>query len=116
MLQVKPHSVTVAPVDQIAAGNLVMGNPAAGSASPAIACLCAALKPMEAFQMYGVALTNAWKVYIEASDAASFAPQSRITFNGITYWQQGDVELHQTGDLTDCGIVYMTQNQYPVIT
>ena len=115
-LQIKPHTVTVTPVSQSAGADSVVNNPLGGSTSAAIHCLVVPMKPIEAFHRYGVMLNNAATIYIEIADAGSFAASSRIAYGGSTYWQQGDVELHQNGDDADCALVYMTGLQYPVIT
>ena len=90
-----------------------MGNPAAGGSSGAIACLCVPMLPKEAFERWGVALRDAWTVYVEVVDATHFSPLAEITFNGLKFYQQGDVEMHLNGDAADCALVAMTKLQYP---
>lgn len=115
-LQIKPHSVIVTPVTQTAGGTGVMGNPASGVPVGPIKCLAAPMKPSESFQRFGVVLSNAWTLYVEVADSGSFLATSKIRFNGVDYWQQGDAEVHENGDPADCALVYMTGLQYPVIT
>lgn len=112
-LQIKPHVITARSVTQATGIDSVLGNPARGSEGFAISCLCAQLKPIESFQRFGVALVDAWVVYLETADAVGMAPQTEIAFNAKTYYVRGDVEIHQNGDAADCAVVYMTRLQYP---
>ena len=112
-LQIKPHSVTVQAVTQSMNSGSVLGNPVAGEASGPIACCCVPMKPKEAFERFGVALTDAWTIYVEVSDASTFTPQALVNFGAIVLYVQGDVEMHQNGDAADCALVYATRLQYP---
>jgi len=113
MLTIKPHTVTVSAVTQTALSDSVLGNPAAGSASSAISCLCVPMKPKEAFERFGVVLSDAWTIYVEVSDSPTFTPQAEVTFGSLVLYVQGDVEVHQNGDPADCALVYATRLQYP---
>jgi hypothetical protein len=113
MVAIKPHTVTVAPVTQTAASSGVLGNPAIGAASSPIACLVVPMQPAEVYHQFGVELTDPRKIYLEVSDSSHFSPNARIEFGGVAFWQKGPVEVHQTGDVTDCAVVYMSKNQYP---
>jgi len=110
---VKPHFVTVRAVSQTARSDSVLGNPARGTASGPIACLCVPMKPKEAFERFGVVLQDAWTIYVEIADMGHFTPQAEVAFGATTLYVQGDVEVHQTGDVTDCALVYATRIQYP---
>jgi len=113
MIAIKPHIVTVQFVTQTALSDSVLGNPAAGEASGEISCLCVPMKPKETFERFGVVLRDAWTIYVEVSDAASFTPQAMVTFGSVVLYVQGDVEMHQNGDDADCALVYATRLQYP---
>jgi len=71
------------------------------------------MRPQETFARFGVILTDAWTIYVEVSDAATFTPRAEVTFNGQVLYVQGDVEMHQNGDAADCALVYATRLQYP---
>jgi len=112
-LLLKPHSVTVKTVTQTAMSDSVLGNPAPGAASSPIACLCAPMRPREAFERFGVVLQDAWTIYVELADAPTFAPQAEVTFGALVLYVQGDAEIHQNGDAADCALVFATRLQYP---
>jgi len=115
-LEITPHRVTVQSVSQALLSDSVLGNPEAGAVSADISCLCVPMKPAETFAKFGVVLRDAWTIYVEVSDAATFAPQAEVTFNGQVLYVQGDVEIHENGDAADCALVYATRLQYPGAT
>lgn len=112
-IQITPHTVTVQAVTQTALVDGVLGNPAAGMTSSPIACLCVPMKPAEAFERFGVALRDAWTIYIDTGDAPTFTPQAQVLFGSLTLYVHGDVEIHHNGDAADCALVYATRIQYP---
>ncbi len=113
MVLLKPHTITITPVAQAQLGDGVIQNPAPGTQSGAISCLCVPMTPRESYQAFGAVLLNPWTVYLEVSDAqASASPNAEILFNGQQYWQKGEAEIRQTGDVTDCAVIYMSQNQF----
>lgn len=112
-LQIKPHVVTVSAVTQASLSDSVLGNPVTGGASPSIRCLCVPMRPGEAFERFGVVLKDAWTIYVEVSDAATFTPQAEVTFGSLVLYVQGDVEMHSNGDAADCALVYATRLEYP---
>ena len=112
-LQIKPHSVTVSAVTQAELSDSVLGNPDTGVASSSIQCLCVPMRPGEAFERFGVVLKDAWTIYVEVSDAATFTPQAEVTFGSLVLYVQGDVEMHANGDTADCALVYATRLEYP---
>ena len=112
-LQIKPHTVTVRLVTQSMTSNSVLGNPARGASSAAIACLCVPMKPQEAFARFQAVLTDVWTIYLEVADATSFSAGAEILFDGETLVVQGDVEMHANGDPADCAIVYAMRLMSP---
>ena len=115
MVMIKPHTITISPVNQATLSNGVLGNPAPGTASSAIRCLCTPMQPQEAYARFGATLINPWKVLMEVGDAVTHAsPNALVEFDGRQYWQKGAAEILNNGDPADCAVVLMSENQYPL--
>jgi hypothetical protein len=108
-----PHTITVYPVTSGVGYDGIGANPQLGS-GVSVAADVQALKSGQAFDMFGLNLTNPLIVFVKPSDVNKFQPQYRVDFNGIPYYVQGTPQNMQAGDGLDHAVILLDRLK-PVI-
>lgn len=109
----KPHSLSVKQVEQAIDGtSKLRANPHPTGTAILVDCYVRRLKPSQAFNLLGVETTDVVAIYVEVSDADSFATQAEITFDGDKYAVVANPELHDAGDVADHAVIYAQKLQY----
>jgi hypothetical protein len=108
-----PHTITVYPVTSDVGYDGIGENPQVGT-GVSVAADVQALKSGQAFDLYGLNLSNPLQVFVKPSDVDKFGPQFRVDWQGVPYYVQGTPQNMQAGDTLDHAVILLDRLK-PVI-
>lgn len=115
MVPIKPYAALIHPIGQTVGPDGVWQNPTQAAVPQAIQCYFERITPAEAYERFGVELSDPAFIQCELFDGAKFTPDAEVQVDNRVYRVVGEPEHHSAGNDADHTDVVLESRQYPIL-